>query len=73
MFKIKEDYKIPFIERTIPKGTIVRVVGSFDEGKDDEKAKVKVVGIAKNSIKTKKVCPGDVYAIEENLLETYNN
>lgn len=65
MFKIADNLKIPFINRTIPAGTTVRVVGSFETVIDKDKVKLKIVRPGKTDVDGPTVSPGDIYCVDE--------
>jgi hypothetical protein len=69
MFKIIKDYKIPYINRMIPEGTGVKVIGSFTQPEDDDKIKVRIIQVPHIKNPTIPSVEFDtVYGIKESLL-----
>jgi len=64
MFKIKEDYKIPYLDRYIPKDTEVKIIGETK----DSLLKV-VIGRLPKDTKKGTVENNEVWCIKESLLK----
>lgn len=69
MFKLKKDYKIPYINRVIPAKTLVFALGGFKNPEDSKRVKVRIerLGTHNNDRPVPKI--GEVYGIDEDLLE----
>lgn len=71
MFRINKDYKLPYLKRVMPEGTLVNVIKNYENrtGEDAGKVVVRVVSVPRKTDHELVVESETAYAVNETLLE----